>query len=184
MKTLLIGFVLIGAAAWAQPLGAGFKIGAPFTELYHAKNVQTLVPFQADSPHYTFGPYVELRLPGRMSIELDALYRKHEFLTLTGNSDTSSWEFPLVLKHKITSGVIRPYFEGGVAFSRLSDLKTVSFSHRSNYGLVAGGGVEINALLMKISPEIRYTGWGFRTLDNGAAESRRNQVSFLVGFGF
>jgi hypothetical protein len=188
MKTFLFSFVLFGAVAGAQPLGAGFKIGVPLTDVYHFnKDIQTLgsfATFQANSPRYTFGPYLELRLPARMSIEIDALYRKHEFLTAIGASSTSSWEFPVVLKHKLSSGLIRPYFEGGLAFSRLSQLKSVSFNHLSNYGVVAGGGVEINALVLKISPEVRYTGWGFRNVDTAPVETRRNQFAFLVGFGF
>ena len=185
-KTFLVLFVLTVSAV-AQPIGVGIKAGVPLNDLYKLGNVQTLLPFaafRAEAQRYTVGPYLEIRLPARMSVEIDALYRQHDFLTGIGASTTNSWEFPVVLKHKLSSGLVRPYFEGGLAFSRLSDLKAVSFNHLSNYGVVAGGGVEFNFLLLKVSPEVRYTGWGFRNLDNPAAQSRRNQFAFLVGFGF
>ena len=187
LKTLFGSIVLLSLPAWGQPLGLGFKVGVPFTDAYRTRDVQTFLPFApftAGTSNYTLGPYLEVRLPARMSVEVDALYRQHNFLTASGASSTSSWEFPVVLKHKLSSGLIRPYFEGGLSFARLSDIRSVSFNHLSNYGLVAGGGVEISALLLKISPEVRYTGWGFKALDTGNTESRRNQFAFLVGFGF
>ena len=152
--------------------------------MYHLTNIPTFATFKAESPRYTFGPYLEVRLPAGMSVEIDAMYRKHDFLTAIGASSTNSWEFPVVLKHRIGSGLVKPYFEGGLAFSRLQDLKSVSFSHLSNYGVVAGGGVEFSALFLKVSPEVRYTGWGFRDLDTAPAMTRRNQFVFQVGLGF
>lgn len=178
---------LLGASvAFAQPLGAGLKIGAPLTSAFTNRtfpSASPFAPFSASSSDYTIGPYVELRLPYQMAIEADALYRKYEFSNAGIGSSTSNWEFPIVLKHKFGPPLVKPYFEGGLSFSHLSDIKTVSVNHFSNYGIVVGGGVQVNVLLLKISPEIRYTGWWFKNFD-GLAESKRNQVVFLVGFGF
>lgn len=189
VKTFLLGSVVLlssGVLA-AQPIGGGFKVGVPLTDAFKVRtDIPTLAlfaPFAADSSNYTLGPYIELRLPFRLSIEADALYRRYDFTTAGVSSSTSSWEFPIVVKHKLLAGPLKPYFEGGLAFSRLSDIRTVSIDHLSNYGIVVGGGLEINALLLKISPEIRYTGWGFRNFDS-LVQSQRNQVAFLVGFGF
>ena len=188
MTKAFFAIFVLTLPAWGQPLGVGIKAGVPLNDVYKlAGNVQSILPFaafKAQAGRYTVGPYLELRLPANTSVEIDALYRQHDFLTALGTGTTNSWEFPVVLKHKLGSGLIRPYFEGGLAFSRLADLKAVSFNHLSNYGVVAGGGVEFNALLLKVSPEVRYTGWGFRNLDNGLAQTRRNQFTFLVGFGF
>jgi hypothetical protein len=192
-QTFLKAIVLLALArpAWAQPLGAGIKAGAPLTDAFRNRNIQTLLPFNliaANSSNYIWGPYVELRLPARMSVEIDALYRKHSFNVLSSNAnsifDSTSWEFPVVLKHRLASGLIHPYFEGGLSFSRLSDIKSFSFNHLSNYGLVVGGGVEFNFLLLKVSPEVRYTGYAFRSLDTATTQSVRNQLAVLVGFGF
>jgi hypothetical protein len=187
-KTFSIFFVLCACAgsAAAQPLGAGLKVGVPFTDAIKVQNFPTtapLAPFLADTSNFTIGPYLELRLPGRMSIEVDALYRSYNFRNAGIASSTNTWEVPVLLKHRVLSGPIKPYFEGGAAFSRLSEIPNVSINHLSNYGLVLGAGVEISALLLKVSPEVRYTGWGFRHFD-GLAQSQRNQVAFLVGFGF
>ena len=128
-----------GAAAWAQPLGVGLKLGVPATEAFKVVQQQSL----ASSQNFVWGPYLELRLPGGNAIEVDALRRKYDSLT-AGTANT--WEFPVLLKHRIGSGLVKPYFEGGAAFSRLSDIRLSTLQHRSNYGLVAGGGVEFNFL--------------------------------------
>ena len=167
-KTFLAGFVFC-AAAVAQPLGIGLKLGVPATDAFKVVQQQSV----ASSQNFMWGPYLELRLPGGNSIEIDALRRKYDFLAV-GAANT--WEFPVVVKHRIGSGPVRPYFEGGAAFSRLSDIRVSTLQHRSNYGLVAGGGVEFNLLAFKISPEVRWTGWGFRAFDGGL-QSNRNQFA-------
>ena len=175
MKTFLATFVFC-AAAWAQPLGVGLKLGVPATEAFKVVQQQSL----ASSQNFVWGPYLELRLPGGNAIEVDALRRKYDSLT-AGTANT--WEFPVLLKHRIGSGLVKPYFEGGAAFSRLSDIRLSTLQHRSNYGLVAGGGVEFNFLAIKLSPEVRWTGWGFRGFDGGL-QSNRNQFAVLMGIGF
>jgi hypothetical protein len=174
-KTFLTVFVL-ATAAYAQPLSVGIKLGVPATDAF--KVIQTQSP--SSSQHFTWGPYLELRLPGGNGIEIDALRRAYDYGSFGSGS---SWEFPVVVKHRIGSGVFQPYFEGGVAFSRFSDISLTTLQHRSNYGIVAGGGVEFKFLFVKISPEIRYTGWTLRTFD-GDLRSNRNQVAVLMGFGF
>ena len=79
---------------------------------------------------------------------------------------------------------MRPYIDAGVSFSRLSDINLSSLNHRSNYGIVVGGGLEFNLFLIKVSPEVRYTGWALRDFDGSQVQSKRNQLAVLVGFGF
>jgi hypothetical protein len=71
-----------------------------------------------------------------------------------------------------------------LSFSRLSDIDLTSLNHRTNYGVVAGAGVEFNLFLVKVSPEIRYNGWAFRNFDGSQLQSNRNQLTVLFGFGF
>jgi hypothetical protein len=182
-KTFLFFLVAAGFAA-AQPFGAGLKIGVPATDAFRISNFPDVVsPFTAEAPRYTIGPYVEVRLPDRMAVEVDALYRSYDFRSGAFGASASSWEFPVLVKHRFPVPLVKPFFDAGVSFSRLSDIKFSSLNHRSNYGVVVGGGVEFNLLLLKVSPEIRYTGWAFRNFD-GQVQSNRNQLAVLVGFGF
>jgi len=179
-KTFLSLFVFAGFA-FAQPFGAGLKVGVPATDAYKVfpfPKPGTL--FTAEQPRYTVGPYVELRLPAGMAIEVDALYRNYDFLS----AGASSWEFPVLLKHRISLPLVKPFFDGGVSFSQLSDLSGLSVNHHSNYGIVVGGGVEFHLLLIKVSPEIRYTGWAFRNFDSDLLQTKRNQLTVLFGIGF
>lgn len=182
-KILLLFSVLVSAAA-AQPLGVGLKLGVPASDAYKLLPIPTFSPLNAKGQQFTFGPYIELRLPANNSIEVDALRRTHDFFGASGSQTVSSWDFPVVWKHKIGSHLIKPYFEGGVNFSRLSDVVVLNLSNRSNFGLVVGGGLEFNFLLVKISPEIRYTGYALRTVDEPNVQSKRNQVAILLGVGF
>ena len=175
MYKTILGFVVLAASAYGQ-FGFGIKLGVPATDAFEVVNTQSI----ASSQHFTWGPYVELRIPKNNSIELDALHRSYDYGSA---GDGSSWEFPLVLKHRIGQHLIKPYFEGGAAFSRLSDINLSTLKQRSNFGLVVGGGLEFNLLFLKISPEFRYTGW---TMDNfqGSIDTNRNQFAVLMGIGF
>lgn len=188
LKRIVLCFLSVAAAASAQPFGAGLKVGVPATDAFKVFPFPTPGVFTGESPRYTFGPYIELRLPARMAVEVDALYRSYDFriadrIGLTSQSG-SSWEFPVLIKHRFVAGPVRPYFDAGLSFSRLSDIRLSSLNHRSNYGIVVGGGVEFNLFLVKVSPEIRYTGWAFRNFDGDQVQSKRNQLAVLFGFGF
>jgi hypothetical protein len=182
-KTLLC-FLVAGAFASAQPFGAGLKVGVPATDAFKVFPVPSLAVFTAESPRYLVGPYVELRLPAKMAVEVDALYRSYDFRSAGVGASASSWEFPVLIKHRFFAGPVRPYFDAGVSFSRLSDINLSSLNHRSNYGIVVGGGLEFNLFVLKVSPEVRYTGWAFRNFDDVLLQSKRNQLAVLVGFGF
>jgi hypothetical protein len=176
MPKTFLGILFFAAAAYAQPVGFGLKLGVPATDAFKVIQAQSI----ADAQNLVWGPYLELHLPGGNSVEIDALRRRYSFAAAgTG----SSWEFPVVLKHRIGQGMARPYFEGGAAFSRLSDIRLSTLQHRQNYGLVVGGGVEIKFLFLKLSPEVRYTAWAVRNFDGGL-QSNRNQLAVLMGFGF
>jgi hypothetical protein len=195
-KTFLAVIVLAGIAAGiagAQPIGAGIKLGVPFTDAFQSISTQS---FQASPQRFVVGPYVEVRLPAQLSIEVDALHQALDFSLAGVGLNSGRWEFPVVVKHKFLAGPLKPYFEAGLAFSRLSDVRALAVNHTQNFGIVGGGGVEIHLLNLKLSPEIRYDGWFFRNFDTAApgaatsgvfpsvVQSHRNQLAFLVGFGF
>jgi opacity protein-like surface antigen len=181
-------FCLLAAAAsstLAQPVIGGLKIGAPLTDAFSiATGSSSFGSVIANANAYTLGPFVEVRLPLQLSIEADALYRGYNFGTLGATTHASSWDFPIVAKYHFFKGPVKPYVEGGLDFSHLSDVAaTFGPNHSTNFGIVLGAGVQLNLLVLRLSPEIRYTG---DTLKNftGPIDSNRNQLAFLVGIGF
>jgi opacity protein-like surface antigen len=157
---------------------------------------------------------VELHLPAGFGLEFDALYRHFNYDStgtlidvLTDNRATgNAWEFPLLVKYRFATPLVKPYVDAGVAFDTLSGLSqtietTVLPSHTTTStstnnpaelknstteGFVIGVGVDIHAIVVHISPEIRYTRWGSPhfTVPNGSTLSNQNQAEFLVGFTF
>src|ERR1019366_10238092 len=99
-KTFLCSLVFI-AVVQAQTFSAGLKAGAPFTDAIHAGSVATFATISIDNHHYVIGPYVELRLPFKFSLEVDALYRSYGFQLAPGGRSNSvgSWEFPVLAKY-------------------------------------------------------------------------------------
>jgi hypothetical protein len=49
-----------------------------------------------------------------------------------------------------------------------------------------GAGIEIRALIVKLSPEIRYTRWGSEAFagPRDLFSSNQNQADFLIGITF
>jgi hypothetical protein len=187
-KTILL--FLVGAASLlAQPVGVGIKAGIPLND---ALSVQPsgAVQYLQNTHRYTVGPFIELRLPAHLTIEIDALYKSYEYRQVVPTlriQPANAWEFPVLAKYKLLGGPVQPYLEGGVAFSRLMDVPDViELNHRNNYGVVIGGGVELHLGIVRITPEIRYNGWTFQNFSSpvGALTSNRNQAAVLVGIGF
>jgi len=161
----------------------------------------------ATTNRYIVGPTVELRLPFGFAVEADALYRHFSYnvaaslvdAVSTLSASGSAWEFPLLVKKRFAKGPIRPFVDAGVSFNKITGLsRTVSglaFPSRADdprddfsKGFVIGGGVELKALLLRISPEIRYTRWGTEQFNSvfsgGSLRSKVNQAEFLVGITF
>jgi len=178
-----LALIVFALPAAAQPLGAGVKVGLPLTDPFHIQPFPTFAAFSAKARSYTIGPYVEFRLPLKLALEADALYRGYDFSNASIGVSGRSWEFPVVVKHKLLAGPVRPYFEAGLSFQHLSDIPSIGVNHNSNCGIVAGGGLELRLGALKISPEIRYTGWTLRNFDS-VVQSDRNQVTLLFGIGF
>ena len=179
-QTFLCSLVLIGFAE-AQPVIGGFKLGLPITDAF--TSVQTLSAPPANASNYELGVYGEVRLPAKFSIEMDALHRGYTFLSQTGSTSASTWEFPIVAKYHLLKGPVKPYVEGGLSFSHLNGVENLVVNHNTNFGVVLGAGVDIHALVLHISPEIRYTGDALKNFDT-VINSNRNQVAFLLGIGF
>lgn len=186
-------FAVMAMTGWAQesslPIGIGVKGGVPLKDAFIVQQTNP-VDYVADTHRYTFGPYVELRLPDGFGIELDALFETYEYRQIvpppTLDQNSHAWEFPLLLKKRFLPGPIKPYVEAGAAFSHLSVGDVAQLSNRNTWGLVLGGGVDLKLGPVHFTPEVRYTGWTSRHFDSPGSllESNRNEAAVLLGIGF
>ncbi|MBI3278344.1 MAG: outer membrane beta-barrel protein [Acidobacteria bacterium] len=209
MQRLLLVAALFTAEALAQ-LSGGFKVGVPLTDAFDiASNPAAPRTYLSKTRRYIFGPQVELRLPAGIGIEFNALYTNLNFssvsllttaLGLNYITDADSWEFPLLLKYRFKSGSsLRPFVGTGASFRRITDIDRIGsfltgradespeLRDKNAIGFVIGGGVEIKALFLRISPELRFTRWGAENFIDGLTNvlhSSRNQGVFLVGIHF
>ncbi|MGH9632030.1 MAG: outer membrane beta-barrel protein [Bryobacteraceae bacterium] len=212
---LCAGVLFFGSSgAFAQPISVGVKAGLPLTDAFDVASGEDREYF-SDTKRYIVGPQVELRLPAGFGIEFNALYTKLEFSSvsrvagsaLNSFTDANSWEFPLLLKYKfggpsVGVAAVRPFVDVGASFRRLSDITQIGdfitggpredeavpeLRDKNSTGFVIGGGLEIRALFLRISPEFRFTRWGTENFREGVAgllSTNRNQGQFLVGFSF
>lgn len=133
----MIRWLLLFAGAvtiHAQQLTYGFKLGAPFTD-------EKTSPFSTNTQsRWTGGPFIELHLPYRLSVEFSTLLRtSHENTTMSFPFGTTqnpylvfmadkvkTWDFPLLLKYRFTKGKFQPFIGAGGAWShRRSDFESV-----------------------------------------------------------
>jgi opacity protein-like surface antigen len=212
MKSLCL--LLFSAAVMAaQPFGFGLKAGVPTNDFLDTVSNQSF-RFNTTTNRYIVGPMVELRLPAGFGIEFNALYRHFGYNfsgtpagstgPVNGSVTTGAWEFPLMAKYKFKGvELLRPYVEAGISWDKLSGVsqtitRTISnvtstssenpFELRNDAtrGFVMGAGLDIKALFIHVSPEIRYTRWGARHFvdPGGLLSSNQNQGEFLIGFTF
>jgi hypothetical protein len=173
----------------------GIKAGVPVTDAFSdhtSTSVDVITHSFSSSKNYTAGLMLELRLPLGFSVEADALYRPLNMtvdtrvlpsLTSHFSTDVSSSGFPILGKyHFLHAPVVSPYIEAGPTFRGVG----ASASYLSNRGFAIGGGVDIKLLVLRVSPEVRYSRWGQDATVTGflAAPSNVNQAEFLVGMSF
>jgi len=183
--TKLSALLLLCGPLCAQPFSAGLKVGASFTDAISIPGGGP-IDTSINNGHFIIGPYGEVRLPGGFSVEIDALYRSFSS-SYRGEPQVTggNWEFPVLAKYKLLkSGPVKPYVEGGLVFSHLTG-SDLNVAHATNDGITLGAGIEIHALFLRISPEIRYDGFFFHDFtSNSFVQSNRNQPMVLVGIGF
>ncbi|HLK62687.1 MAG TPA: outer membrane beta-barrel protein [Bryobacteraceae bacterium] len=208
MRSLFL-FLFATVSASAQPISAGLKVGVPLTDFFSTvENVSSSVPNR-----FIVGAMAELRLPFGLGVEVDALYRRVHYEDTLGNTaigvtmdrtTANSWEFPILGKYRFPMRIARPYVEAGIAFDTLQGLSDTvtqisplntssthttstptSLQNNSTKGFVIGAGLDVHAIVIHISPEIRYTRWGASQFNlSGVLSSNQNQAEFLVGITF
>jgi Outer membrane protein beta-barrel domain len=188
---------LLAPACFGQHLlSFGIKGGVPTTDAFSdhtATSVDVITHSFSSSKNYVIGGTVELRLPLGFSVEADALYRP---LNLTTNTqvlplpptallsiDVNSVEFPILAKYHFAGApLVSPYLEAGPIFRTVAS----TGSYLSNKGFAIGLGTDFKLLLLRISPELRYSRWGSDATVTSflAAPSDLNQAEFLIGLSF
>lgn len=176
-KRLAPLLLFIAPAAWSQHLGFGIKVGAPFTDVISSNGGRI-----TESGRFAIGPMAELRLPF-VGIEADALYHADSYRLQSGATSTqgsgSSWQFPIVGKIRLpATPILKPYGEAGVSFRKFTS--SSDLDSNSKKGFVLGAGLDIHAIILHITPELRYTHWGSRS--SLFLQASQNQFEFLVGF--
>lgn len=203
MKTIIPVLVLFSCALGAQPIGAGFKIGAPLNDAFELASGGD---YFSDARQYIIGGSLEVRLPLNLAVEGNALYTRFNFnprsvveaaigSTLIGGAliseRSNSWEFPILVKYRFKgAGPVRPFVGAGPTFRRFSDVLRIGSSTADNStgkGVVLGAGIELKLLFLRVTPELRFSRWGgqsFGDATNLLFHANRNQGQVLVGFSF
>lgn len=203
MRALIL-FLCASAALFAQPFSAGIRGGIPFTDFLNAASNGSF-DYNAPTQRYIIGPMAEVRLPFGIGIEFDALYRHISFsgsgilggVTTSVQGAGGNWEFPLMLKYRFHFPLVRPYVDAGAAWDTITGLSQTftsvvpftaltSLKQSTTMGFVLGAGVDIHAIVIHISPEVRFTRWNAQQINDptGLLHSNQNQAEFLVGVTF
>lgn len=116
-------------------------------------------------------------------------------------STLNDWQIPFLAKWTAGSWVLKPFVDGGVTYRHLSGQSTAQTSsggtsagvisgpailNPNTAGIAAGAGLTVKLLVLRVSPEIRYTHW-VSTSSAGVflpTPTNANQADVLVGITF
>jgi hypothetical protein len=188
----------------------GVKAGVPINDALDALHGNQSA-YATQTHRYVVGPTVQLNLPFRFSVEVDALYRRlgYQFDQFGGpgsptttSTVANAWEFPVLGKYAIFGGPLRPFVDAGANFRHISGVDQVrttlsainvpvnpapEFRKATDAGFVFGGGLEVKLGFLRITPELRYTRWGSENFTDPVAallHTNKNQGDFLLGLTF
>ena len=197
-KVFLLSFIS-AALANAQALSVGLLGGAPFQDVVKSSSSNSAVnsiTSLAKSSNFIIGPALQVNLPLKFRLEVDALVRPYNFdlgltSTTTENVSGQQWRFPVLLQYRFSAPLVKPFVEGGVSFDHLSGISNAvksaiqsgpgQFLRASNAGVVLGAGVDVKIPFVRLSGELRYTR---ETISDFAAFSNLNQAEVLIGVHF
>jgi opacity protein-like surface antigen len=205
--------LLFAIPAAAQPIGVQFKVGIPITG-FNAYDYPFRTVLQTFSNRYVIGPAVEVHLPSRFAVELDATYQRVHLngSSVSGggtdnlNASGHAWDFPILAKYRFLHRPITPFVVAGPAIRWLefsgSEMRRTNIGTSvmaladSNVGVgwAVGGGLELKVKSIRISPELRYTSFGNFTCSqclgltlSGASFTAfppLNSTAVMLGVGF
>lgn len=198
IRSLIAGLLCSSSAALGQPFTAGIVAGAGVTQDFQNKslNYGTGPIFLAYSTpkRYLIGAMFEANLPLHLSVEVDGLYRELEYTnaTLETNGTLNSvspapvvtWEFPILVKYRFSTKIIKPFVEAGPSFRSSGNLNGTA---PSTHGFAAGVGAETRLWKMGLAPQIRFIRWARdspREYGSSAPITVQDQVEVSVEFFF
>jgi hypothetical protein len=193
--------VVSGNVLRAQPVEVGVLGGIRATDDFSGS-------LASESKRYIVGPTVDIRLPKRFSVEVDALYQRFGFNSYWNRGHdgatvwerTNSWEFPVILKYHLPVRLMHPFVGIGYAPRIINGTDVSSGEYRYDYqfsnvrsttsypvtqGVVVSGGVSWGAGHFRFTPEVRYTYWTAPYVSGygygGTGGSNQNEVLVLLG---
>jgi hypothetical protein len=206
----------IAAALPAQTIKLGAKAGVPLTPYFETGQAMVrggTVAFSSETRRYTLGPSVEWRITPQFGFELDALYKRPNYVrtentTVSGVTIDSSievtgrsWDFPILAKYLWDSRV-PTFVSAGFAVrymgsARSRGVETVQTAQTTTTrsidseeslpvfvpGAAVAVGVELGRTRLRVLPELRYTRWR-NTRISEPLRLEQNQVELLLGFLF
>jgi hypothetical protein len=139
------------------------------------------------------GPKLELGLPLGFSVEADALHRPLRSTTTQTISPPvvlpngavlstigpdqrthASWEFPILVRHRVPLARWRPFLEAGPSFRPAGTSTGIAHT-----GITVGAGVSLPVHSVTIAPALRYTRW--REAPAFLPVANVNQMELVVG---
>ena len=123
---------------------------------------------------------------------------------ISSRAVVNSWEFPIMVNHRFSVGGAAPFIDAGPSFryvgvssqatstifGAIPNVNSFTTDHpnelqnRFSAGFTVGGGIEFRHGKLHISPELRYTRWGFPNIERVALASNLNELAFLLGLTF
>jgi len=195
-----LGLLLLAAPLAAQHISLGVKGGVPFTEAFKTSGGPAFNYRSLRNP-YTVGPSLEVRLPLRLSVSIDVLWKRLEYQANASpaelNVKANQFEFPVMVKYRFKEGLWTPYVAAGPSFNKITGVtRTITnpgqffapdeLQNSFTAGYAFGGGLEFKPVV-RITTEVRWTRRGtknFFSAASGLLESNLNQAEFLVGIHF
>jgi hypothetical protein len=217
-----LGFLAVlalGASSlYAQegmPVKLGVKIGVPVTDMFSASNTSLFngnLPgstFSSTVPRYEVGASAEFRLPYKLRLEVDGLYKRGGFSGFAPygaglpnaniRSTFNQWEIPALFKYNLALGHYRPFVDAGPTMRHISGISqsaftsvpfesfssnTLALHNRNSFGAVAGFGITFKKGPFELTPEARYTRWANEAFQTNGLRTNLDQGDVLLGISF
>ena len=191
MRKLILAALVSIIGANAQAISVGLLAGVPFTDAIKTTTINSLAALPT-STNFVYGPTLQINLPKKFRIEVDALHRPVGFtLGPLLNLTASEWRIPILLQYRMGPKSFSPFIEGGVSYDHISGLSAILTTIKSGPGtllnpsqasVVLGAGIDIKIpVIRRISAELRFTRQSVAQFQD---ISNLNQAEVLVGFHF
>ena len=176
-------------ASFGQRLSGGLIAGTGLTEEFQ-NGTRAGEVFTAAPQRYLAGASLEIKLPARFGLEIDALYRPLGYMVAFGtptglegltHNSVITWEVPLLAKYRIPFEIpaLTPFVEAGPVLRAAGNLNGTKPSFT---GVAGGLGFETHLGGLKLAPAVRYIRWS-ADLTSGEPRTVRDQADLVVGIG-